>query len=592
MRRTGRDIARAAFVIGLLSTWPAAAQQWPQFRGPGASGVAVDDPRLPDTWSATDNVAWSVAIPGRGWSSPVVWGDHVLVVSAVNTRQVETLNPVPSYLARSLGGTMSGAAITQATDEYRWMLYDVDVQTGRIRWERVIKAAVPDQAVHQKNSFASETPVTDGERVYVYLGYAGLFAFDMTGQPVWAKPMAAPRMRTGWGTAASPVLHDGRLYIVNDNEDRSFIAAFDARTGAELWRTERPGEASNWSSPFIWQTGQRTEIVTTGTRKVRSYDTNGALLWEFAGMTSIHAVTPVASHGLLFVSSGYFPDTPRPTYAIRPGARGDISLEAGEDEQRVHRVVEPDPRVGVPLADCRRRSVLHADGSWHRDRDRPVDGPRDLRPPAHRARHGHLFGVAMVVQREDLRHQRGRRDVRDADRPAVQAPEPQPAERDDAGHARDREREPVHPHRHKALSHHDRCAGARSDGRSLGVRRPGFVAGRVRRAGIEAARRLDVAHRLRVADLRREVAEQSELLHHPEVVGRLVLGRRGAAGARERGASARSSVAVFCSRSSASSSASRCAGDACMNDTPFVAAGRPRRAGRMPSRKTCWFRGV
>ena len=165
MRRTGRDIARAAFVIGLLSTWPAAAQQWPQFRGPGASGVAVDDPRLPDTWSATDNVAWSVAIPGRGWSSPVVWGDHVLVVSAVNTRQVETLNPVPSYLARSLGGPMSGAAITQATDEYRWMLYDVDVQTGRIRWERVIKAAVPDQAVHQKNSFASETPVTDGERV-------------------------------------------------------------------------------------------------------------------------------------------------------------------------------------------------------------------------------------------------------------------------------------------------------------------------------------------------------------------------------------------------------------------------------------------
>ena len=173
-------------VIVLLTAWPGAAQQWPQFRGPGASGVAVDDPRLPDTWSATNNVAWSVVIPGRGWSSPVVWGDHVFVVSAVNTRQVETLNPVPTYLARSLGGTMSGAMITQATDEYRWMLYDLDVQTGRIRWERVIKAAVPDQAVHQKNSFASETPVTDGERVYVYLGYAGLFAFDMTGQPVWA----------------------------------------------------------------------------------------------------------------------------------------------------------------------------------------------------------------------------------------------------------------------------------------------------------------------------------------------------------------------------------------------------------------------
>jgi outer membrane protein assembly factor BamB len=166
--------------------------------------------------------------------------------------------------------------------------------------------------------------------VYVYLGYAGLFAFDMNGAPVWSKPIDAPRMRTGWGTAASPVLHNGRLYIVNDNEDRSFIAAFDARTGAQLWRTAREDERSNWATPFVWQNEQRTEIVTTGTRKVRSYDTNGNLLWELAGMTSIHAVTPVAGHGLLFVSSGYFPDNPRPTYAIRPGAKGDISLKAGE----------------------------------------------------------------------------------------------------------------------------------------------------------------------------------------------------------------------------------------------------------------------
>ncbi len=328
---------RAAFVLGLSTVvfvmgaaTPVRAQNWPQFRGL-QSGVAPDDARLPDTWSTTENVVWKIDIPGRSWSSPVVWGDHAFVITAVNSRQPhQPLNPVSTYLARSLGGPMSGAMISESTDEHRWTLYDIDVQTGKVRWERSIHAAVPQQPMHQKNSYASETPVTDGERVYVYLGYAGLFAFDMRGAPVWAKPMDAPKMRTGWGTAASPVLDNGRLYLVNDNEERSFIAAFDARTGAELWRTSREGEGSNWATPYIWKNDRRTEIVTTGSKRVRSYDTNGALLWELTGMTTIHAVTPIASHGLLFVSSGYFPDTPRPTYAIRPGASGDISLKAGE----------------------------------------------------------------------------------------------------------------------------------------------------------------------------------------------------------------------------------------------------------------------
>ena len=243
------------------------AQHWQQFRGPQA-GVAPDDPRLPDTWTTTENVAWRIDIPGHSWSSPIVWADHVFVVTAVNTKTPnQPLNPVVTYLARSLGGTMSGADITRPTDEHRWTLYDIDVRTGRIRWERQIQAALPQQPVHQKNSYASETPVTDGERVYVYLGYAGLFAFDMNGAPVWSKPIDAPRMRTGWGTAASPVLHNGRLYIVNDNEDRSFIAAFDARTGAQLWRTTREDERSNWATPFVWQNEQRTEIGRASCRE-------------------------------------------------------------------------------------------------------------------------------------------------------------------------------------------------------------------------------------------------------------------------------------------------------------------------------------
>jgi outer membrane protein assembly factor BamB len=317
-------IRRSLLTIGMIAlavVGPSAGanDHWPQFRGPSA-GVAENDPALPERWSATENVVWAIDVPGVGWSSPVVWGDHVFITTVINSGQAEAPKP----------GLYMGGERPASTAPHKWMVHDVDFATGKVRWSRDLRNAVPGGPKHLKNSYASETPVTDGERVYVYFGSVGLFAFDMNGAPVWSKPMDAPRMRTGWGTAASPVLHNGRIYIVNDNEDRSFIAAFDARTGAQLWRTAREDERSNWSTPFVWQNEQRTEIVTTGTRKVRSYDTNGTLLWELAGMTSIHAVTPVAGHGLLFVSSGYFPDSPRPTYAIRPGARGDISLKAGE----------------------------------------------------------------------------------------------------------------------------------------------------------------------------------------------------------------------------------------------------------------------
>ena len=305
------------------------AQQWPQFRGARA-GIADDDPALPDRWSPTENVVWAIDVPGRSWSSPVVWGDHVFVTTAVNVKEPrQPLKPVATYTARSLGGPMTGSDISSATGEHRWVLYDVDFRTGAIRWERTLSASVPLQPVHQKNSYASETPVTDGERVFVYLGYAGLYAFDVSGAPVWSKPMDAVKIRQGWGSAGSPVLHAGRLYVVNDNDERSYIAAFDARTGAELWRVNRD-EGSNWTTPYVWQHAGRTEIITAGSRKARSYDTNGKLLWELTGMSSIQVATPFAANGLLYLSSGYTADPLRPVYAIRPGATGDISLKAGE----------------------------------------------------------------------------------------------------------------------------------------------------------------------------------------------------------------------------------------------------------------------
>jgi len=179
---------------------------------------------------------------------------------------------------------------------------------------------------HIKNSYASETPVTDGERVYVYFGSIGLVAaLDYSGRPVWTKDIGAFNTQVELGTAASPVLYQDRLYIVNDNTTQSFMVAFDKRTGDEIWRVDRE-ERGNWSTPFVWENELRTEIVTSGTGKVRAYDLDGKLLWELSGMSVLTIPTPFAKHGLLYISSGYPGGALRPVYAIRPGASGDISL--------------------------------------------------------------------------------------------------------------------------------------------------------------------------------------------------------------------------------------------------------------------------
>jgi outer membrane protein assembly factor BamB len=223
-------------------------------------------------------------------------------------------------------GLYNGGVVTSVSPvEHRWVVYDIDLATGKVRWQREVRKAAPQLPKHQKNSYASETPATDGERVYAYFGGVGLFAFDFTGKEVWAKEFPAVKTRNGWGSAASPVVHGGRVYVVCDNDEQSFLAAFDAATGREVWRVNRD-EGTNWSTPFVWEHPQRTELVTTGSDKVRSYDLDGKLLWELRGMSSITIPTPFTRHGLLYIGSGYVGDRLRPTYAIKPGASGDISL--------------------------------------------------------------------------------------------------------------------------------------------------------------------------------------------------------------------------------------------------------------------------
>lgn len=313
-----------AGVLLLLLSSSTASAQWAQFRGPNAGDVG-DDPALPDTWSETENVVWSVEVPGLSWSSPVVWGDTVFVTSAISAG-VE-VEPIPGLYDP---GDDNGA--TRSSELHRWVVYNIDFATGAVRWARELASATPEIARHIKNSFASETPVTDGRRVYAYFGSAGVVgALNMSGETVWLRELGAFETTLGFGSAASPILHGDRMYIVNDNVEQSFMVALDKHTGEELWRVERDERGQNWATPFVWEHDLRTEIVTAGTQGVRSYDLDGTLLWEIHGMSGLTIPTPFAKHGLLYISSGYPGGGLRPVYVVRPGASGDISLWSEEE---------------------------------------------------------------------------------------------------------------------------------------------------------------------------------------------------------------------------------------------------------------------
>ena len=314
--------ALACLLHPLIAGAALAAQpvtNWPQFRGPGALGTA-DNPDLPDRWSTKENVAWKIEVPGRGWSSPIVWGERVFLTTVVSDGEVE-----PPKKGLYFGGERR--EIPKAT--HRWLVLCLDLKSGRELWRREASLGTPRSPLHVKNTYASETPVTDGERVFAYFGNVGVFCYDFDGRKLWSTNWPALKTRNGWGSAASPALHKDRLFIVNDNDENAFVVALDARNGRELWRADRD-EKSNWATPYVWQNQQRTELITPGTRKVRAYDLDGKLLWEFGGMSSIVIPTPFSQFGLLYVCSGYVGDKTRPVFAIKPGASGDISLKPGE----------------------------------------------------------------------------------------------------------------------------------------------------------------------------------------------------------------------------------------------------------------------
>ena len=337
----------AAVLLAPLDARRAADPAWPQFRGPGGAGI-LDEAQWPSSWSNTSNVRWSVDVAGRGWSSPVAWKNQVFVTSAISPGAFKAPSTgifgndyVAELSAKGLSDdevlkavTARDIELTAESGEIRYMVYAFDAATGHVRWEREAHKGLPFGGRHRKNTYASETPATDGERLYVYFGNVGLFAFTLDGLPVWSKRFDPQPMYLDFGTASSPVVHDGQVFVLHDNDGQSFLAAVDARTGQERWRINRDLPAgqstSGWSTPFVWKHELRTELVVIGRRHAVGYSLSGKELWRLGGLTGQSTPSPVVAGGLLYVSTGSQGESNRPLFAVRPGASGDISLAKGE----------------------------------------------------------------------------------------------------------------------------------------------------------------------------------------------------------------------------------------------------------------------
>ena len=352
-------LAVTTIVLAATTATPSPESTWPGFRGHEMRGVAASA-NVPDKWTTTENVKWSVKIPGNGWSSPIVWDDTVYLTSAIGSKPFKQPGAGlygNDYIAELQAQGLSGEEIMkrakardnevpEESDELRDMLFALDARTGKVKWERVAVKMLPFGGRHRKNTYASETPFTDGERIYASFGQnVGLYVYSMTGDLLWKKQWTQQPIYLDFGTASSPVVHDGRVYVVNDNEKSSYITALDAKTGAEIWTTPRPGGGqmnSSWMTPFVWAHPQRTEIITTRMGQVISYGLDGKELWR-AGGFSMPTASAFAWDGMLYVGTGSQGDANRPFMAIKPGASGDITLKPGTTSNEF--IVWVQPRV-------------------------------------------------------------------------------------------------------------------------------------------------------------------------------------------------------------------------------------------------------
>ena len=307
---------------------------WPQWRGPLGTGVAphADPPLL---WDANGtNIRWKTPIPGRGHSTPIVWGDRVFLTTAVPFGQ--PLEPRPS----TAPGNHDNLLVTH---RHRFQAFAVSRASGKILWQQTLREALPKEQGHQTGSLASGSPVTDGEHLFVLFGSFGLYCLDLDGQLVWQVDFGPLQSLHGHGEGSSPALYGNTLIVNWDHEGQSFVVALDKRTGRQLWKVERT-EVTSWATPIVVEHGGQPQVIVSGTSRIRSYDlATGKVLWECGGLSANVVASPVAADGMVVAGSSY---DKRALLAIRlDGATGDIT---GTDQVAWNRL-RGTPYVPSPL---------------------------------------------------------------------------------------------------------------------------------------------------------------------------------------------------------------------------------------------------
>ena len=275
------------------------ADNWHQWRGPDATGVSTTaDP--PVEWSEDENVKWKVAIQGQGTSTPIIWGNKVFVLTAINTGVKDPSIPDPEDQPKT-----NFFDIKQPNAQHAFVVLCLDRNTGKEIWRQIATTKIPHQGAHNDNDFAPASPTTDGKHLYCWFGSAGLFCFDLQGNKIWEKDLGEVKVGSSLGEGCSPVLHKGKIVIVRDHAGQSTIEVLDAKTGKELWKRKRD-EGNAWATPRIIQHSGKTQVITAASGFVRSYDLdNGDIIWQCSGLTGNAIPCPVVEGDYVICMSGY-----------------------------------------------------------------------------------------------------------------------------------------------------------------------------------------------------------------------------------------------------------------------------------------------